>query len=50
VLLDKNEGRQVAMEADYVGFEIGNRFVIGYGLDFAHRFRGLPYIGVLNED
>lgn len=50
VLLDKNEGRQVAMEADYVGFEIGNRFVVGYGLDFAHRFRGLPYIGVLNED
>ena len=50
VLLDKNEGRRVAMEADYVGFEIGNHFVIGYGLDLAHRFRGLPYIGFFIDD
>lgn len=50
VLLDKDEARRVAIEADYVGFRIGNRFVVGYGLDLAHRFRGLSYIGIVNED
>ena len=34
----------------YVGFEIPNRFVIGYGLDFAERYRNLPYVGVLHAD
>ena len=34
----------------YVGFEIPNRFVIGYGLDFAERYRNLPYVGVLDPD
>ena len=34
----------------YVGFEIPNRFVIGYGLDFAERYRNLPYVGVLHDD
>lgn len=45
VLLDKPLRRQAPIEADYVGFRIGNEFVVGYGLDLAHRFRGLPYIG-----
>ena len=47
LLLDKTEKREVAIEADFTGFEIGDRFVIGYGLDLAHRYRGLPYIGVV---
>lgn len=47
LLLDKPEKREVPIEADYVGFTIGPQFVVGYGLDLAHRFRGLPYIGVV---
>lgn len=47
LLLDKTEKREVAIEADFTGFEIGDRFVVGYGLDLAHRYRGLPYIGVV---
>ena len=47
VLLDKSARRLVPIEADYVGFRIGNDFVVGYGLDLAHRFRGLPYIGAI---
>lgn len=46
-LLDKPEGRQVDIEADYVGFTIPDEFVVGYGLDFDERYRNLPYIGVL---
>ena len=38
------------MPVRYVGFEIPNRFVIGYGLDFAERYRNLPYVGVLHDD
>lgn len=49
LLLDKPELRKVPVEADYVGFAIGPAFVVGYGLDFAHRYRGLPYIGLLRE-
>ena len=49
LLLDKSEKREVAIEADFTGFEIGDRFVIGYGLDLAHRYRGLPYIGVVTN-
>jgi len=45
LLLDKAGRRQVAIEADHVGFPIGNWFVVGYGLDLAHRYRGLPFIG-----
>jgi len=40
----------VPIEADFTGFEIGDQFVIGYGLDLAHRYRGLPYIGVVRDD
>src|SRR3954469_45490 len=44
-LLDKRHKRRAALEADFVGFECGDEFLVGYGLDWAHRFRGLPYIG-----
>ncbi|MFN0086541.1 MAG: hypoxanthine phosphoribosyltransferase [Blastocatellia bacterium] len=46
-LLNKPERRKVAVQADYVGFEIPDKFVVGYGLDYAERFRNLPYIGVV---
>jgi len=48
-LLTKPERRKVELPIRYVGFEIENRFVIGYGLDHAQRFRNLPYVAVLNE-
>ncbi|KXU36495.1 hypoxanthine phosphoribosyltransferase [Cephaloticoccus primus] len=47
VLLDKKERRAVDFEADFVGFSIPDQFVIGYGLDFAERYRNLRYIGTL---
>ena len=48
-LLDKPERRVVSgLEADYTGFCIPDKFVVGYGLDYAQRYRNLPYIGVLN--
>jgi hypoxanthine phosphoribosyltransferase len=49
-LLTKPERRTNEVDCRYVGFEIPNRFVVGYGLDFAERYRNLPYIGVLRED
>jgi hypoxanthine phosphoribosyltransferase len=49
-LLAKPERRENDVDCRYVGFEIPNRFVIGYGLDFAERYRNLPYIGALRED
>ncbi|MCB9832446.1 MAG: hypoxanthine phosphoribosyltransferase [Planctomycetes bacterium] len=49
VLLDKKARRAVEIEADYVGFEVDDHFVVGYGLDFADHYRNLPYIGVLHE-
>jgi hypoxanthine phosphoribosyltransferase len=47
VLLDKRGRREVEFEADFVGFRIPDKFVVGYGLDFAERYRNLPCIGVL---
>jgi len=47
VLLSKDKERAATVEADYVGFEIGDEFVVGYGLDYKGRYRNLPYIGVL---
>lgn len=47
VLLDKPERRIRKIAADHVGFEIPDEFVVGYGLDYAERYRNLPYIGVL---
>jgi hypoxanthine phosphoribosyltransferase len=47
VLLDKAERRKVPIEADYAGFRIPNKYVVGYGLDYKDRYRNLPYIAVL---
>ena len=47
VLLNKTDRRVEPIEADYVGFEIPDFFVVGYGLDFAERYRNLPFVGVL---
>ncbi|MDY0126780.1 MAG: hypoxanthine phosphoribosyltransferase [Candidatus Cloacimonadaceae bacterium] len=50
VLLDKPEAHKVEISFEYVGFEVGDEFVVGYGLDFAERYRNLPYIGILKEE
>ncbi|MCG8528462.1 MAG: hypoxanthine phosphoribosyltransferase [Opitutales bacterium] len=50
VLLDKQTERPIVRPCDYVGFEIADQFVVGYGLDFAERYRHLPYIGVLKPE
>jgi len=47
VLLRKPEAARMDIEVAYTGFEIGNEFVIGYGLDYAQRYRNLPFIGTL---
>jgi hypoxanthine phosphoribosyltransferase len=48
-LLTKPSRREIDVPVRYVGFEIPNKFVVGYGLDFAERYRNLPYVGVLDE-
>ena len=48
VLLDKEERRIAPVRADYVGFKIPNAFVVGFGLDYAERYRNLPYVGTLS--
>ena len=50
VLLDKKERRETNFEADWVGFEIPDHFVVGYGLDYAERYRHFPYVGVLKPE
>jgi len=49
-LLNKPERRRAHVELDYVGFDIPNEFVVGYGLDFNQRYRNLPFIGVLKPE
>ena len=49
-ILDKPSRREVEVPVDYVGFEIPNAFVVGYGLDYDQRYRNLDYIGVLHFD
>jgi hypoxanthine phosphoribosyltransferase len=48
-LLSKPSRRQVDVVVEYIGFTIEDRFVVGYGLDYAEKYRNLPYIAVLNE-
>ena len=50
VLLEKTKTRLRAVEPDYVGFEIADEFVVGYGLDYMERYRNLPCIGVLRKE
>jgi hypoxanthine phosphoribosyltransferase len=50
VLLSKKKRRARHVDADYVGFEIEDEFVVGYGLDFMEQYRNLPYIGVLRKE
>lgn len=49
-LLDKPSRREVAYSPDYIGMEIPDEFVIGYGLDFDEKYRTLPYVGVLRDE
>lgn len=50
VLLDKKTVRTETVEPDYAGFEIGDEFVVGYGLDYQGRYRNLPFIGTLKSE
>ena len=49
-LLDKPARREIPISVDYRGFEIPDKFVVGYGLDFAEKYRNLPFIGVLKPE
>jgi hypoxanthine phosphoribosyltransferase len=49
-LLNKELARKTKIKIDYFGFEVGNQFIVGYGLDYAEKYRNLPYIGVLKEE
>ena len=49
-LLDKPSRRVIEITADYIGFEIPNEFVVGFGLDFDEKYRNLPYVGVLKDE
>lgn len=49
-LLDKPERRKTDVKVDYIGFEIPDKFVVGYGLDYAGKYRNLPFIGVLKPE
>ena len=48
-LLDKPERRTVDINVDYVGFVIPDKFIVGYGIDYAEKYRNLPYIGIVGE-
>lgn len=49
-MLDKKEGRLLPIEAKYIGFDIPNAFIIGFGLDYNEKYRNLPYVGILKEE
>ena len=50
VLLDKTAGRLAVEQADFAGFSCPNEFVVGYGMDHAHKFRGLPFVAILSSN
>lgn len=49
-MFDKPSRRQVNIQADYVGYEIADEFIVGYGLDYDERYRNLPYVGILKSE
>jgi hypoxanthine phosphoribosyltransferase len=49
VLVDKKIKKKSIVKIKYCGFSVGNKFIVGYGLDFNEKFRGLPYIGALGD-
>jgi hypoxanthine phosphoribosyltransferase len=49
-LFDKPSGRKIEIVPDYSGFEVPNEFLVGYGLDYAERYRNLPYVGILKPE
>ena len=49
-LLNKPERRKVEINAKYIGFDVPDYFLVGYGLDYAEKYRNLPYIGILKEE
>ncbi len=49
-LLNKPERREIDIQVDYIGFDIPNEFVVGYGLDYGEKYRNLPYVGVLKPE
>ncbi len=49
-LLDKPERRKVNIKVDYKGFDIPDEFIVGYGIDYAERYRNLPYVGILRNE
>ena len=49
-LLDKKERREVMVEADYVGFNVPDKFLVGYGLDYAGKYRNLKFVGTLKPE
>jgi hypoxanthine phosphoribosyltransferase len=50
VLLDKKERRQVDVPIDYIGFEVPNVFIVGYGIDFESQYRNLPFIASMVQE
>ncbi|MEL7596666.1 MAG: hypoxanthine phosphoribosyltransferase [Clostridiaceae bacterium] len=49
-LLNKPERRQVEIDVKYLGYDVPNYFLVGYGLDYAEKYRNLPYVGILKEE
>lgn len=49
-LLNKPDRRKVDINVKYIGFEVPNEFIVGYGIDYAEKYRNLPYVGVLKEE
>ena len=49
-LLNKPERRTADLEVKYIGFEVPNEFIVGYGIDYAEKYRNLPYIAILKEE